>query len=42
MANSLNVDGGFGLSGYTDTLAQSFYVDRAIQLTKIDVFFRKT
>ena len=39
MATSLNVDGGFGLSGYTDTLAQSFYVDKTIQLTKIDVFF---
>ena len=39
MATSLNVDGGFGLSGYTDTLAQSFYVDRTIQLTKVDLYF---
>jgi len=39
MTTSLNVDRGFGLSGYTDTLAQSFYVDRTIQLTKVDLFF---
>ena len=39
MATSLNVDGGFGLSGYTDTLAQSFFVDRTIQLTKVDLYF---
>lgn len=39
MTTSLNADGGFGLSGYTDTLAQSFYVDKTIQLTKVDLFF---
>jgi hypothetical protein len=36
---SLNADGGTGLSGYSDTLAQSFFVDRNLLLTKIDLFF---
>jgi len=39
MATSLYGDGGIGLSGYTDTLAQSFFVDRNILLTKIDLYF---
>jgi hypothetical protein len=36
---SLNADGGTGVSGYSDTLAQSFFVDRNLLLTKIDLFF---
>ena len=39
MATSLYGDGGIGLSGYTDTLAQSFFVDKNILLTKIDLYF---
>lgn len=39
MTTSLNGDGGIGLSGYTDTLAQSFFVDRNLLLTKIDLYF---
>jgi len=39
MATSLNGDGGIGLSGYTDTLAQSFFVDRNLLLTKVDIYF---
>jgi hypothetical protein len=39
MATSLNGDGGIGLSGYTDTLAQSFFVDRNLLLTKVDLYF---
>ena len=39
MSSSLNVDGGTGLSGFSDTLAQSFFVDRNLLLTKIDLFF---
>jgi len=30
MATNLYGDGGIGLSGYTDTLAQSFFVDKNI------------
>ena len=36
---SLSADGGTGLSGYSDTLAQTFFVDRKILLTKVDLFF---
>ena len=32
-------DGGIGLSGYTDTLAQTFLVDRNLLLTKVDLYF---
>ena len=39
MATSLNGDGGIGLSEYTDTLAQSFFVDRNLLLTKVDLYF---
>ena len=39
MATSLNGDSGIGLSGYTDTLAQSFFVDRNLLLTKVDLYF---
>ena len=39
MTTSLNGDGGIGLSGYTDTLAQSFFVDRNLLLTKVDLYF---
>lgn len=39
MSSSLNADGGTGLSGYSDTLAQSFFVDRNLLLTKIDLYF---
>lgn len=39
MSTSLNADGGTGLSGYSDTLAQTFFVDRNLLLTKIDLFF---
>jgi len=39
MATSLYGDGGVGLSGYTDTLAQSFFVDKNLLLTKIDLYF---
>lgn len=39
MSISLNVDGGAGRTGYLDTLAQSFFVDRALMLTKIDLYF---
>ena len=39
MSTSLRVDGGTGLSGYSDTLAQTFFVDRNLLLTKIDLFF---
>ena len=39
MSTSLNGDGGIGLSGYTDTLAQSFFVDKNILLTKVDLYF---
>ena len=42
MSSSLNADGGTGLSGYSDTLAQSFFVDRNLQLTKIDLFYSYT
>lgn len=37
--SSLSVDGGTGLNGYSDTLAQSFFVDRNLLLTKIDLYF---
>ena len=37
----LNVDGGTGISGYSDTLAQTFFVDRRLLLTKIDLFFQQ-
>lgn len=39
MSVSLNTDGGTGKQGYLDTLAQSFFVDRPIHATKLDVFF---
>ena len=39
MATSLNGDSGIGLSEYTDTLAQSFFVDRNLLLTKVDLYF---
>ena len=39
MSASLNVDGGTGKQGYLDTLAQSFFVDRPIHATKLDIFF---
>lgn len=39
MAFSLNTDGGTGRSGYLDTLAQSFFVDRTIMATKVDLYF---
>ena len=39
MSSSLNADGGTGLSGFSDTLAQSFFVDRNLLLTKVDLFF---
>jgi len=39
MSTSLSVDGGTGLSGYSDTLAQTFFVDKNLLLTKIDLFF---
>ena len=39
MSSLLNADGGTGLNGYSDTLAQSFFVDRNLHLTKIDLFF---
>lgn len=39
MTVSLNTDGGTGKQGYLDTLAQSFFVDRPIHATKIDLFF---
>ena len=39
MATSLYGDGGVGLSGYTDTLAQSFIVDKNLMLTKVDLYF---
>jgi len=42
MATSLYGDGGLGLSGYTDTLAQSFFVDKNLLLTKIDLYFSDT
>ena len=39
MTTSLNGDSGIGLSEYTDTLAQSFFVDRNLLLTKVDLYF---
>jgi hypothetical protein len=39
MTTSLSGDSGIGLSEYTDTLAQSFFVDRNLLLTKVDLFF---
>ena len=39
MTTNLYGDGGVGLSGYTDTLAQSFFVERNLLLTKIDLYF---
>ena len=39
MSVSLNTDGGTGKQGYLDTLAQSFFVDRPIHATKIDLYF---
>ena len=39
MSSSLSADGGTGLNGFSDTLAQSFFVDRNLLLTKIDLFF---
>src|SRR6056300_1666511 len=39
MAASLKVDNGTGLNGYVDTLAQSFFIDRQIMVTRIDLFF---
>lgn len=39
MSVSLNVDGGTGAVGYYDTLAQSFFVDTPIHVTKIDLYF---
>lgn len=39
MTVSLNTDGGTGRQGYLDTLAQSFFVDRPIHATKIDLYF---
>jgi len=39
MTVSLNVDGGTGLVGYYDTLAQSFFVDAPIHVTKVDLYF---
>jgi len=39
MSVSLNTDGGTGKSGYLDTLAQSFFVDKTIHATKIDLYF---
>jgi hypothetical protein len=39
MAASLSIDGGTGVIGYYDTLAQSFYVDSQMHATKIDLFF---
>ena len=39
MATSLKVDNGTGLNGYVDTLAQSFFVDRQIMVSRIDLFF---
>lgn len=37
----INADGGTGLSGYSDTLAQTFLVDRRLLLTKIDLYFQQ-
>jgi hypothetical protein len=39
MSTSLNGDSGLGLSEFNDTLAQSFFVDRNLLLTKVDLFF---
>jgi hypothetical protein len=39
MSTSLSGDSGIGLSEYTDTLAQSFFVDRNLLLTKVDLYF---
>lgn len=39
MAASLSVDGGTGVVGYYDTLAQSFYVESQMHATKIDLYF---
>ena len=39
MTTSLSGDSGIGLSEYTDTLAQSFFVDRNLLLTKVDLYF---
>ena len=39
MSTSLNGDSGLGLSEFNDTLAQSFFVDRNLLLTKVDLYF---
>lgn len=39
MAVNLTSDKGTGLSGRVDTLAQSFFIDRTVFITKLDLFF---
>jgi len=39
MTTRIATDAGTGLGGFVDSLAQSFIVDRALYLTKIDVYF---
>lgn len=37
--SNLSVDNGTGVNGYVDTLAQSFFIDAQVMVTRIDLFF---